>query len=391
MKTPLIFLYSHPIQYFVPLLQHLTKTTNGNIVAWYCSQKSLENYLDAEFGVKVKWDIPLLEGYDSRFLKNKPLSSNGFWSLFNLEIVKYIFLTKKSIFVVHGWNYATNILLILFGKLLGHKIALRAETPLKQELLKSAKKLFFRKFIFKYILFPFVDYFLYIGKQNEKFYQFYGVKKAKLVYTPYAVDNNRFQQEYDHLINKRDQLRKELGIPISSKVVLFSGKYIPKKRPMDLLKAALLLKEKKYFYIFMGEGILRKEMEEFVKSNNLSNIVFTGFINQSRVSEYYVVSDLFVMCSQEGETWGLSTNEAMNFRLPIVVSDLVGCSDDLVIEGKTGYSFGVGDIETLSTCISTIFDLPNSEYCTLRDACLVHINKHSFNEITNNLKLLIGQ
>jgi glycosyltransferase involved in cell wall biosynthesis len=369
----------------VPLLQYLTKTTNGNISTWYCSRKSLDSHLDAEFGVKVKWDIPLLEDYDYLFLKNKPLAKNGFWSLFNLEVVKLIFRSKKSILIVHGWNYATNILLIFFGKMLGHKIALRGETPLKHELKKNATKLFFRKIIFKFFLFPFVDYFLYIGKQNEIFYQYYGVNKARLIYTPYAVDNDRFQQEFDRLINRKDELRESLGIPTLSKVILFSGKYIAKKRPMDLLRAALLLKDKSYFYIFMGEGTLRKEMEEFVTSNNLSNIIFTGFINQSKISEYYIASDLFVMCSQEGETWGLSTNEAMNFRLPIVVSDLVGCSDDLVLEGKTGYSFKVGDIQSLANCITNILELSNFEYCNFKNNCFTHINKYSFNEIAVNL------
>jgi glycosyltransferase involved in cell wall biosynthesis len=129
-------------------------------------------------------------------------------------------------------------------------------------------------------------------------------------------------------------------------------------------------------------------MEEFVRSNNLSNIIFTGFINQSKISEYYIISDLFVMCSQEGETWGLSTNEAMNFRLPIVVSDLVGCSDDLVLEGKTGYSFKVGDIESLANCITNILELPHFEYCNFKDNCFAHINKYSFKQIATNLSLI---
>ncbi len=69
----------------------------------------------------------------------------------------------------------------------------------------------------------------------------------------------------------------------------------------------------------------------------MENVHLTGFINQSVIPKYYAIGDAFVMCSQEGETWGLSVNEAMNFALPIVVSDMVGCSEDLVEEGQNGY------------------------------------------------------
>ena len=45
------------------------------------------------------------------------------------------------------------------------------------------------------------------------------------------------------------------------------------------------------------------------------------------------------MASSFGETWGLSVNEAMNFKLPIVVSNLTGSSSDLVCSNKNGYTF----------------------------------------------------
>ena len=37
------------------------------------------------------------------------------------------------------------------------------------------------------------------------------------------------------------------------------------------------------------------------------------------------------------ETWGLVVNEAMNFSLPVVVSDAVGCADDLVRQRENGF------------------------------------------------------
>jgi glycosyltransferase involved in cell wall biosynthesis len=53
----------------------------------------------------------------------------------------------------------------------------------------------------------------------------------------------------------------------------------------------------------------------------------------------YIPADAFVLPSTNGETWGLVTNEAMLFGLPVIVSDQVGSGPDLVIDGETGYVF----------------------------------------------------
>ena len=72
-----------------------------------------------------------------------------------------------------------------------------------------------------------------------------------------------------------------------------------------------------------------------------------GFKNQLEISKYYAMSDIIVLPS-DGETWGLVVNEAMNFRLPVIASDLVGCGSDLVKHGENGYIFKTGNIEELA-------------------------------------------
>jgi len=61
-----------------------------------------------------------------------------------------------------------------------------------------------------------------------------------------------------------------------------------------------------------------------------------------------VTSDALVLPSDGGETWGLVVNEAMACARPCIVSDKVGCGPDLVIPGKTGVIFPLGDINALA-------------------------------------------
>lgn len=134
----------------------------------------------------------------------------------------------------------------------------------------------------------------------------------------------------------------------------------------------------------MGDGPLRQEMEHYIVNNQVQNVQLTGFVNQSEVSTYYSVSDVFVMCSGIGETWGLSTNEAMNFGLPIIVSETTGCSIDLVKDN--GFVFETGNVEQLAKCLTHLLenDQLSSKY-GLNSSKI--IDSYSIEKIVSNIKI----
>jgi len=350
-----IFINSHPIQYFVPLYQYLTKRgieTEG----WYCSDENVKGHFDRQFGTRVAWDIPLLEGYTSRFFKNrswKPSLYNGFFGLINPGMWRALFKEKRSVVVVHGWNYLTHVMVIILGRISGHRICLRGESPLNQEITKSSLNRLIKKIFLQGFLFRFVNNFLYIGEQNKAFYKYYGVREKKLVFTPYSVDNERFRQASNEL-NKSD-VRSDLKLSSNAYIVLFTAKFIDKKRPMDLLRAFETVQIPNKFLIMVGDGELRSEMESFIEQKNIKDkVLLTGFVNQMEIVKYYAAADVFVLCSGVGETWGLSVNEAMNFDLPVVVSKTAGSSEDLA-KPLGGYVFETGDINELAVALTRCY------------------------------------
>jgi glycosyltransferase involved in cell wall biosynthesis len=60
--------------------------------------------------------------------------------------------------------------------------------------------------------------------------------------------------------------------------------------------------------------------------------------------------DLLVLPS-ESETWGLILNEAMCLRKPVIASDRVGATLDLVRHGENGLVFPKGDVAALTSCL----------------------------------------
>ncbi|HAN39755.1 MAG TPA: hypothetical protein DCQ29_12695 [Chitinophagaceae bacterium] len=347
---------SHPIQYFSPMLRLLSKKSDLHV--YYFSGGENKVFFDKGFNQKIQWDVPLTEGYQHTFLKNyvnRSVRDNNFWDVFNPGVFKVIRKSPSKVVLVNGWSYSSFWMVMIAAKLFGKKVWLRAENPLNQELNKSRKVKLVKNFLFKNLLFKFfVNKCLYIGNQSHDFFTHYGVSDDRLVFTPYAVDNIFFNAEYEKYKDEKESLRQALNIPLQSTTILFCGKYIEKKRPLDLLKAFHALGNKSAFLVMLGEGELRPQMESYIKENNLHNILLTGFVNQTEISKYYSAADIFVMCSGMGETWGLSVNEAMNFALPVVVSETCGSSYDLVEQGVNGYSFPEGDIEQLTFCIQQL-------------------------------------
>ena len=348
-KYRIACLVSHPVQYRSPLFKKLAKHPNIDLTVLYCSDEGLKSTKDVDFGVIFKWDIPLLEGYNYKFLKNYSFQKTVFkwpFGLINLGVINELTRKNYDFVIIISRQYITHMIAFFSARLNGVKILYLEETPLNQEIARPRWKLNIKK-IWLWILFSMVDGFLAIGKENRKFYRFYNQNSSKIFFAPYSIDNDRFIKCNNMPDESRSGLKEKLRIGADKKVILFCGKLISKKRPMILLKAYEKLNIKNKSLIFVGDGKLKPELENYVRNNKIMDVHFAGFKNQSEIPEYYAVADVFVLPSGYGETWGLVVNEAMCFKLPIIVSCVAGCSSDLVKHGGNGFILKDESVEEL--------------------------------------------
>lgn len=333
-------LTSHVIQYQAPLFKKLAE--KAEVQVYFCWDFGMKKTYDPEFGKEVDWDIPLLQGFSWKLLRNLSFyPSNGFWWKINPGIIPSLIRHNPDALLLYGWNGITEWMAIFTALIFRIPIIIHSENPLGQEMKKKKWLLIAKKIILGF-LFKIMKAAVFIGEENRKFYEFYGVPSRKLFFSPYSVDNERLRN------SPVKDLRIDLNLDPEDVTILFVGKLIHKKRPMDLLRAYEKLDFEKKALIFVGDGELREELEQYAKIKNINKVIFAGFQNQNELPDWYATADVFVLPSGAGETWGLVVNEAMNFGLPIVVSDTVGCGPDLVREEENGFIFKLGDVDALS-------------------------------------------
>jgi hypothetical protein len=74
---------THPVQYMAPILRRLSNHPRLQLKVAYCSLRGAEAALDPEFGATVRWDVPLLDGYDWVEVPNKGSGAESFFGLYN--------------------------------------------------------------------------------------------------------------------------------------------------------------------------------------------------------------------------------------------------------------------------------------------------------------------
>jgi len=347
-KIKLAILNTHPIQYFAPLYKRLAKEENIDLTVYYCSRWGVNEYIDPQFNTTVKWDIPLLDGYNYKFLKNlrKTEDVNKFFNLINLGIINELIKNKYDFLWLNGHNNFTNIIAVITAKLFGIKLLMRADSQLLTH--RSKIKRLIRKPIM-YFFYKLFDGFLYIGKRNKEFYEYLGVSDYKIFLVPFAVNNDFFISKVENAKTKTDEIKYRFNLNNNYLNILYASKLMKIKKPIDMLKSFEIIKKKfeNVNLIFVGTGAEEENLKNYVLTNRIKDVYFLGFLNQSELPLVFAIYDVFVLPSIN-ETWGLIINEAMCAGLPVVVSDVVGSVPDLVKDGINGYSFNSGDIDQLA-------------------------------------------
>jgi glycosyltransferase involved in cell wall biosynthesis len=338
---------SHPIQYQAPWFQALARELD--LTVFFAHRQDAKGQAAAGFGHEFEWDVPLLDGYAFEWLRNVSSTPGveGFAGCDTPDIGQRLEAGAFDACIVNGWYLKTYLQTITACRTLGIPVLMRGDSHLRtprSPIVSIAKHLPYRWMLGR------VAAHLYVGRANRAYLEHYGVRSQRLFFAPHFVDNARFAASAARARanGAAEMLRAQAGADRESRVFVFAGKLIEKKRPADFIDALAALRRAglRARGLVVGSGPLGAALESRAAAADAA-VTWLGFRNQSEMPECYAAADCLVLPSDGRETWGLVANEAMACGVPIIVSDAVGCGDDLAA-GGAGEIYPMGNVQALA-------------------------------------------
>lgn len=340
MTTALIA--SHVIQYQAPFFRLLAEKVDLEVI--FCSTDGARVYRDAEMQTTFRWDLDLLSGYRHRFLRNFGFGE-GYTRLINPGIVPaLLFHRYDAVIFFLGWGTISSLLGMAACRMRGTPVLMFGDSSFVPPETSIVSRL--RAGLLRTII-GLTDRFLVSGNLNADYYRHYGADPSRFHLVPWAIDNARFEEGSRFASGEREAMRARFDIGPDDLAIVFSGKFLPRKDPMTLLRAvdAMQLRQRAAV-IFLGNGGLREEMESFARERRL-NVHFAGFVNQTDLPKHYAMADVFVLPSFD-DPRATVVNEAMASGLPVIITDRCGPIGDIVQHGDNGFVFAPGDVPALT-------------------------------------------
>jgi glycosyltransferase involved in cell wall biosynthesis len=338
------------------LFRELAKQVDLHV--FFAHRATPDEQARAGFGTPFEWDVDIASGFSHTFLKNvaRQPGTDRFLGCDTPEIGRRLREGRFNALLVMGWHLKAYVQGLLAAKRLGIPTMIRGdshlETP-RSVLKKAIKTLVYPPFLRLF------DAALYVGQRSRAYYERYGYPTDRLFFSPHCVDTAWFRARATP--EKRKHMRASFQIAPESMVLLFAGKLVPFKRPLDLVIAAAKCPARglRVEIMIAGNGELAPQLERAAASSGVP-LHLLGFRNQTEMPAAYAAADCLVLPSDGRETWGLVANEALACGRPIVVSSACGCAPDLARDSRVGRTFPPGDPDALADAIWQLAESPPS-------------------------------
>jgi glycosyltransferase involved in cell wall biosynthesis len=187
------------------------------------------------------------------------------------------------------------------------------------------------------------------GTRAKAYLQKLGLPEDRIATGYDAIDNAFFAQRAAAVQAEATSWRSRLGLP--QHFFLAVGRMIPKKGFPFLVRtygryieAERAAGRDPWGMVIIGDGPERAAIEaERARLPDPGQVLLPGYLTNEQASVYFGLASVFVMPSLYAEQWGLVVNEAMAAGLPVLASEICGATPDLVVDGRTGFSFPAGD------------------------------------------------
>lgn len=311
-KKKILLIYLEPTPYIIDLIEILESSCSGHIDVLFLAENVSQNW---RINIKKQWMM-------------LPRTLSG-----KIKLFTHLFFKRKynMIQVAGWWGHPLLFLSIILSKLIKIPVVIESDSYLNTKLplwKRIIKRFFYPK------LFSLVNLFLPGGTRQRKYLEYYGVNPNRIIPVNMTVDVTAIKL-FNKNLTPLDQIkiRERYGFNANDIVFIFVGQLIKRKGLTDLINVFNHISLDHVKLLVVGDGELRQYVENAIKVNK--KICYAGRLSNNELLEAYYAADVMVLPSYF-ESWGLVVNEAMAMGKPVIVSERVGCVDDLVIHQQTG-------------------------------------------------------
>ena len=167
-----------------------------------------------------------------------------------------------------------------------------------------------------------------------------------------AIDLERFRAGGDGASN-----RARLGVPVDAPMVTQIGNFKPQKAPLDCVRVAALVREKRpdVWFVMVGDGPLRGPAEALARDLGVADqMVFSGWWDD--VPGILAATTVSVLTSRH-EGLPCSVVESLAAGVPVVATAVDG-TVEVVRSNVNGHLAAAGDITALAAGVGRLLDDP---------------------------------
>jgi glycosyltransferase involved in cell wall biosynthesis len=331
-KIKVLIVHNIMAPYRFPLFKELANHREIDLTVWFMS-RSAKNRMWSVFESNLGFKYNVLPGVALNYL-----SRDLFTYTLNYTFPWRYATHKFDVMISAGWLDFSCQAGSFISKLLSRRFVLWSEsTSYEPSLKRSLAAPLVKKIVGS------ADACIAVGTRSKDYLLSLGARKQN-VFTAYStVDVDLFRQVSAAARPRRLQHRLALGID-RQRVILYCGQFIERKGLRHLVNGFALIKREydDVALVLIGYGPERSELLAQIRELGLQDVHVIEHVEVADMPKMYALADIFVLPSIE-ETWGLVVNEAMACGLPIICSDRVGSSVDLVRNGENGYIVPAGD------------------------------------------------
>lgn len=213
------------------------------------------------------------------------------------------------------------------------------------------------------------------GKRQASYMKDLGFRAENIAGLYDVVGNEYFAEQADYCRERASP--REWNLP--EHYFVYVGRLAPEKNLTALLDAFALYRQQggRLALVLVGDGPEGSALRQQAVAKGIAgHVVFAGLKDTREIGPYYAFADWFILPSWL-DPWGLVVNEAMAAGLPVLVSDRCGCSDDLVEEGKNGFTFNPAQPDTLLRVLSRTSEITEAQRHSMAQRSKEIISRYS--------------